>query len=221
MSDIFQEIDNELRRDRLSRFWDQNGLVIIVASVALVLVVAVSVIFSSWRASQNEASSERYEQLLERLDDASIDEKVSALEAFIREEDRGYKVLSQMRLAALMAESGDYEAAARMFEEVAANGQLPLAVRDYATLQAGAALVSVVAPADIEVRLSKILQNQHGMRGQAREILALSYLLADQPLQARDLLLVHLDTTAVSQAMKLRANILLDEALKKLQTRDQ
>ena len=221
MSDIFQEIDNELRRDRLSRFWDQNGLVIIVASVALVLVVAVSVIFSSWRASQNEASSERYEQLLERLDDASIDEKVSALEAFIREEDRGYKVLSQMRLAALMAESGDYETAARMFEEVAANGQLPLAVRDYATLQAGAALVSVVAPADIEVRLSKILQNQHGMRGQAREILALSYLLADQPLQARDLLLVHLDTTAVSQAMKLRANILLDEALKKLQTSDQ
>ena len=221
MSDIFQEIDNELRRDRLSRFWDQNGLVIIVASVALVLVVAVSVIFSSWRASQNEASSERYEQLLERLDEASIDEKVSALEAFIREEDRGYKVLSQMRLAALMAESGDYETAARMFEEVAANGQLPLAVRDYATLQAGAALVSVVAPADIEVRLSKILQNQHGMRGQAREILALSYLLADQPLQARDLLLVHLDTTAVSQAMKLRANILLDEALKKLQTRDQ
>lgn len=221
MSDIFQEIDNELRRDRLSRFWDQNGLVIIVASVALVLVVAVSVIFSSWRASQNEASSERYEQLLERLDDASIDEKVSALEAFIREEDRGYKVLSQMRLAALMAESGDYETAARMFEEVAANGQLPLAVRDYATLQAGAALVSVVAPADIEVRLSKILQNQHGMRGQAREILALSYLLADQPLQARELLLVHLDTTAVSQAMKLRANILLDEALKKLQTRDQ
>ena len=221
MSDIFQEIDNELRRDRLSRFWDQNGLVIIVASVALVLVVAVSVIFSSWRASQNEASSERYEQLLERLDDASIDEKVSALEAFIREEDRGYKVLSQMRLAALMAESGDYETAARMFEEVAANGQLPLAVRDYATLQAGAALVSVVAPADIEVRLSKILQNQHGMRGQAREILALSYLLADQPLQARDILLVHLDTTAVSQAMKLRANILLDEALKKLQTRDQ
>ena len=221
MSDIFQEIDNELRRDRLSRFWDQNGLVIIVASVALVLVVAVSVIFSSWRASQNEASSERYEQLLERLDDSSIDEKVSALEAFIREEDRGYKVLSQMRLAALMAESGDYETAARMFEEVAANGQLPLAVRDYAILQSGAALVSVVAPADIEVRLSKILQNQHGMRGQAREILALSYLLADQPLQARDILLVHLDTTAFSQAMKLRANILLDEALKKLQTREQ
>jgi hypothetical protein len=221
VSDIFQEIDNELRRDRLSRFWDQNGLVIIVASVALVLVVAVSVIFSSWRASQNEASSERYEQLLERLDGASIDEKISALETFIREEDRGYKVLSQMRLAALMAETGDYETAARMFEEVAANGQLPLAVRDYAILQSGAALVSVVAPADIEVRLSKILQNQHGMRGQAREILALSYLLADQPLQARDILLVHLDTTAVSQAMKLRANILLDEALKKLQTRDQ
>lgn len=221
MSDIFQEIDNELRRDRLSRFWDQNGLVIIVASVALVLVVAVSVIFSSWRASQNEASSERYEQLLERLDGASIDEKISALETFIREEDRGYKVLSQMRLAALMAETGDYETAARMFEEVAANGQLPLAVRDYAILQSGAALVSVVAPADIEVRLSKILQNQHGMRGQAREILALSYLLADQPLQARDILLVHLDTTAVSQAMKLRANILLDEALKKLQTREQ
>ncbi len=221
MSDIFQEIDNELRRDRLSRFWDQNGLVIIVASVALVLVVTVSVIFSSWRASQNEASSERYEQLLERLDGASIDEKVNALETFIREEDRGYKVLSQMRLAALMATSGDYETAARMFEEVAANGQLPLVVRDYATLQAGAALVSVVAPADIEARLSKILQNQHGMRGQAREILALSYLLADQPLQARDLLLVHLDTTAISQAMKLRANILLDESLKKLKTRDQ
>ena len=221
MSDIFQEIDNELRRDRLSRFWDQNGLVIIVASVALVLVVAVSVIFSSRRASQNEATTERYEQLLEHLDGASIDEKISALETFIREEDRGYKVLSQMRLAALMAEIGDYETAARMFEEVAVNGQLPLAVRDYAILQSGAALVSVVAPADIEVRLSKILQNQHGMRGQAREILALSYLLADQPLQARDILLVHLDTTAVSQAMKLRANILLDEALKKLQTRDQ
>jgi len=221
MSDIFQEIDNELRRDKLSRFWDQNGILIIVASVTLVLIVAISVAFSAWRQGQDEASSERYLQLLERVESSSEQEKIEALEAFIASESRGYKVLAQMRLAAAKSQAGEMEDAARMFEAIAANGQLPMAVRDYATLQAGSALVSIVAPADIEARLAKLLQGQHGMRGQAREILALSYLLADQPLQARDILLVHLDTTANSQAMRLRATILLDEALKKLQTSSQ
>ena len=53
MSELFDEIEAELRSDRLKAFWDRYGSTIIIALVAIVVLVAGTNIYSSYRTSQN------------------------------------------------------------------------------------------------------------------------------------------------------------------------
>ncbi len=67
MSELFDEIEAELRSDRLKAFWDRYGSTIIIALVAIVVLVAGTNIYSSYRTSQNIKASERYEALIMQL----------------------------------------------------------------------------------------------------------------------------------------------------------
>lgn len=216
MSDIFQEVDNELRRDRLQRLWDQNGLVIITAAIGIVIAVTLGVGYNAWRSSVNEAASERYAVLIEEISALDPEEAQTRLQTFLSQEDNGYGVLASFRLAESLFASGDVEGAARGYEAIATRGDLPPSIRDFASIMAASVLVGKASAADIEARLSKVLANANGLQGQAREVLALALLLDDEPLAARDLLQRHLAETALTKAMALRAQILLDEALLKL-----
>lgn len=214
MSDIFQEVDNELRRDRLSRFWNENGIIIITAAVAIVVAVTIGVIYKSIQNSRNEAASERYTAMLETVADA--EDAAQILQKFAQEEDNGYGVLSQFRLAKMLADEKKWTEAAAIYETIAGRGDLPITIRDFANLMAGASLVGQAGAEDIRARLGKMLEVPNGFKGQAREIYALALLLDDDPVAARDLLQLHIVETATTPALRLRAQILLDEALQKL-----
>jgi len=85
-------------------------------------------------------------------------------------------------------------------------------VRDYANLQAATVSLSHVAVEDIEARLKRMLTSSSGLQGAAREVMGLAYLVADQPIMARDILQRHLDETASTPPMRVRAEVLLNEA---------
>jgi hypothetical protein len=214
VSDIFQEVDNELRRDRLSRFWNENGIIIISAAIAIVVAVTVSVIYKGIQNSRNEAAFERYTAMLDTA--AAAEDVAQVLRQFVDQEDNGYGVLAQFRLAKTLADDEKFADAAALYEQIATRGDLPVTVRDFANLMAGASLVGQASAADIQARLGKMLDAPNGFRGQAREVYALALLLEDDPLAARDLLQAHIAETAMTPAMRLRAQILLDEALQKL-----
>ncbi len=214
MSDIFQEVDNELRRDRLSRFWNENGIIIISAAVAIVVAVTIGVIYKGIQNSRNEAAFERYQVMLEAVGEA--EDATQLLQEFVDQEDNGYGVLAQFRLAETLAGDKKFAEAAALYEKIAIRGDLPVTVRDFANLMAGASLIGQASASDIQARLGKMLDTPNGFRGQAREVYALSLLMGDDPLAARDLLQVHIAETATTPAMRLRAQILLDEALQKL-----
>ena len=89
MSDIFAEVDAELRRDRWKALWDRYGLLVICGAVGIVLLVAIFVGYRAFQQSQNEAASLRYEALLQQIGE---DER--------RQQDAGY--LEQGRRVAVV-----------------------------------------------------------------------------------------------------------------------
>ena len=212
MSDIFAEVDADLRRDRWQTLWDRYGLLIIGGAVGIVLLVAIIVGYRAFQQSKNEAASLRYEALIQQIEEEDNATKFELLNTFAQEENNGYGALAAFGAARAASENGDFTAALAGFDALAARGDLARPMRDYARLQAATILLDNNGAIDeIAARLTPILDNDNALRATARDILALAYVLADDPLQARLLYQEQLaDETATRLACQ-RAQIMLGE----------
>src|SRR5437667_4609335 len=110
VSDIFREIDEELRRDNLLKLWSRYGRYVIAVAV-LALVVAGGIV--AWRdhqLSERRAQSARYASALNLARQGKEADAVNVFGA-IAQEGGGYAVLASFEEAELLAKSGDRKAA--------------------------------------------------------------------------------------------------------------
>jgi hypothetical protein len=213
VSDIFSEVDAELRQDRMRAFWESYRAFII--GGALFIVVAVSAVtgVQAYTNYQNEAASARYDALQDEigaLDDSAV--KIDRLNAFAAAENNGYGILAAFAASVELAVQGQGEAALAGFDALTGNGGVPDSMRDYARLQAATILLDNNGAIDeIAARLTPILANDNALRATARDILALAYVLADDPLQARLLYQEQLADETATRLARQRAQIMLGE----------
>ena len=217
MSDIFAEVDADLRRDRWQALWDRYGLLVIAAAVSIVLVVAIVVGYRAFQQSQNEAASLRYEALIQQIEEEESATKFELLNTFAQQENDGYGALAAFGAARAASESGDFTAALAGFDALAARSDLARPMRDYARLQAAIVLVNQKANADdIAARLARLFDDDNALRPIARDILALAYFIKDAPLKARELYAEQLADPDATPFSKQRAQIMLSEVEAKL-----
>ena len=222
MSDIFAEVDADLRRDRWQALWDRYGLLVIAAAVGIVLLVAIVVGYRAFQQSQNEAASLRYEALIQQIEEEDSATKFELLNTFAQEENNGYGALAAFGAARAASENGDFTAALAGFDALAARGDLARPMRDYARLQAAIVLVNQKANADdIAARLARLFDDDNALRPIARDILALAYFTKDAPLKARELYAEQLADPDATPFSKQRAQIMLSEVEAKLRPSDQ
>lgn len=133
MSDIFREIDEELRRDNLVKLWRQYSRYII-AAVVLVLAIAAGIV--AWRNHQlaaRQAVSVRYTAAMQLLRQGKDADAAKIFEAVARE-DSGYATLADFEAADLAVKSGDRKAAIAAYDRIAAATGVDPELRDVATL---------------------------------------------------------------------------------------
>ena len=176
MSDdsFFREVDQELRQDKAKALWDRYGTAIIAAAVAIVLATAAFVGWDYWSQSRADASGDAYLQALELARDGKAEEARAALAALEADGYGAYPVLARMRGATLLAEQGDHAGAVATFDRVAADGAIPMALREMARLRAGLLLVDHGAYADVASRVETLTVETSPLRHSAREALALA-----------------------------------------------
>ncbi len=216
MSDIFDEVSAELRRDNMGAAWSKYGRYIIGAAVAIVVLVAAVIAGSSYVRGQEEAASLRYDALLETLVDLDTQEKIAPLEAFAAAEDNGYGALARFTTALAHAEqsqnnSASADAAIASFDALADNSGLPHSLRDLAQLQAAIVLLdSKGSLQEIELRLDTLLDDGNGLQPMARETMALAYMTYDKPLKARELFKAQIGDARVTSLTRERASLILE-----------
>jgi hypothetical protein len=133
VSDIFREIDEELRRDNLVKLWRQYGRYVIVA-VVLVLAIAAGIV--AWRnhqIAQRQAISVRYAAAMQLLRQGKDADAAKIFDAVARE-GSGYGTLADFEAADLAVKSGDRKAAVAAYDRIAAASDLDAELRDIATL---------------------------------------------------------------------------------------
>lgn len=181
MSDIFREIDEELRRDNLLNLWRRYAKYII-AAVVLALVIAGGI--AAWRdhqLKQRQAQSARYAAALSLLREGK-EAEAAKIFASIAQDGGGYGQLAVFEGADLAAKAGDRKAAVAAYDKIAASSDVDAEFRDVAVLLSVMnSLPSGDAQAAID-RLKPLTDSGNPWRATALELTAAARLKAgDKP----------------------------------------
>jgi hypothetical protein len=172
VSDIFNEVDEEIRRERLRQIWARYGNLIIAA--ALVIIIGVG----GWRGKQYWDAQKAAEAgaVFEGAVALAAEGKHEEAEAaFGRIADAGtaYRVLARLRQAGELAVR-DPQAAAKLLDALAADSGIGVAMQDLARVRSGWLLVDTASFPDMRDRLEPVTQNNRAFRHSARELLAVA-----------------------------------------------
>lgn len=176
MSDIFREIDEEIRRDQLNRIWQRFGGLIIAVALLIVLGTAGYVAWQRWSQSTAQEETFRLVTTVGNAEGGDAAAVAGELAAFAQDAHGGRGTIARLYEAGLLAGAGNREEAARVYEEVAASAGQPY--RDLATLLAVLNRLDEGDPAELRTRLSPLTAEASPWRHSARELDALLMLRA-------------------------------------------
>ena len=172
MSDIFQEVDDEVRREQLKKLWERYQSLVIAAAVLVVLGVAAWVLYDKWEAKKATEAGAAFEAAVTLADQGKHSEAEAAFAKLAAETTTTYRPLALVRAAAELAVT-DPKAAIAAYDKIAADGSVGTELRDLAALRAGALLLDAGSIAEARARLEPLSGADHTFRHTARELLAL------------------------------------------------
>jgi hypothetical protein len=175
VSDIFREIDEELRRDNLLKLWQRYGRYVIAAAV---LALAVAGGIAAWRAHQlaeRQAQSAQFASAL-ALARAGKNGDAAAVFATIAKEGGGYSVLASFENAALLAAAGEHQKAQAAYDRIATASGLNPNFRDLAVLLSAMQQIPDADPKSVIARLAPLTTAGSPWRPTALELTAAAQL---------------------------------------------
>ena len=184
MSDIFREVDEEIRHERYKRLWDRFGIYIIGVAVLIVAGTAAYRGWIYWQDVQAQASGDIFLEAVQLAEDGSYGAAQERLEQ-LADATGGYPALARLRAAGLLAQSGDAEAAIAAFDAIAADTGEQDVLRDIARMRAGYLALERTDYPGIADRLEPLTGADSAWRFLASEALAFAAWRAGDAATAR------------------------------------
>lgn len=207
MSEIFNEIDEDLRREQLKKLWDKYSVVII--AVAILIVAGVG----GWRGYQYleakkaaEAGS-AFEAAIGLSEQGKKSEAEAAFAKIAADGAKGYRGLARLRAAADAA-AADPKAAAKLYDGIAADPSISVTEQDLARIRAASLVMETESYADMLKRLEPATGEARTFRHTARELLALSAYRTNDTTAARQWLDLIGNDARTPASMRSRAEAL-------------
>jgi len=187
LPDIFDEVAEDLRAERLRRFWLRYGSVVGAFVIAAMLGVGG---WQGWRWYEGRKSATTASAFLDihrasQAEGADLTEMARRFAALLPDAPSGYQLLVRMREAALLAETGEKARARDIWDTVAADPSVAPLWRDLASLLWVLHGLETDPPAALAARLGPLQAEAAPWRASARELGALVALRAGDQDAAR------------------------------------
>ena len=161
-------------KDRAKDLWKRYGLWVIAGAIAIVAGTAGVRGYQYWVETRANASGDAFLQAMTLANDGKSDEALAALADLEKDGYGAYPVLARMRAATVQAEKGQFDAAIKGFDAVAADTAIPKAIRDMALLRAALLLVDHGSREEVAARVEPLTSDANPLRHSAREALGLA-----------------------------------------------
>jgi hypothetical protein len=170
VSDIFREVEEEVRRERLERIWKEYGDYIIAAAALLILAAAGYRLWTFYEARERARASNEYlaaEQLMQS-GQASAAAKIFA--QLSQNAPGGYAKLAKLQTANTLAAAGNTSAALTLYRSLVQDSDEMLSA--IARLRAAWLMVEDSPKSDVEAMVQPLTAQGSPWGAPAREILA-------------------------------------------------
>ncbi|MDD3028710.1 MAG: tetratricopeptide repeat protein [Alphaproteobacteria bacterium] len=173
MSDpsFFQEIQEDLERQKLEALWKKYGFWIIVLALGLVIATASATTFRSWKASHNQKVTAAFLTTMRASPTAA--ETLKALNTFA-DEHRGadQAAMALLRAGSVALAQGDVQTAVGFFDRVEKDAGFDSALRQLGALFSVQAQLDQEDPALLASRLDPLIEANMPWRFTAKETYA-------------------------------------------------
>jgi hypothetical protein len=173
VSDIFQEVDEEVRREQLKKLWQRYGNLLIAACVLVVLAVGGWRAYQWWEGKKAAAAGAAFEAAMVLSADGKTKEAEEAFAKLAADSTPSYRMLAKFREAAEVARR-DPKAAVAIYDQLAADASLGAVLQDLAAVRAGTILVDIAPYSELVKRLEPLTAPDRTFRHTARAMLALA-----------------------------------------------
>src|SRR5262244_142075 len=150
VSDIFTEVDEEVRREQLKKLWERYGNYIVAAALLVIAAVAARL-----------------------ADQGKHGEAEEAFAKVVTDGTAGYRVLARLREAAEISER-DPKAGVAAYDSIAGETRGQPLISELAAVRAAFLLVDTARLDEMTQRLEPLAQPSGAFRHTARELLALA-----------------------------------------------
>jgi len=184
VSELFDEVDEDVRRDQLKRLWDRYSIHIVAGALLIVAAVA------GWRgyeyveAKKAAEASVAFDKAVELSEANKHAEAEAAFNSLAATAPSGYRMLARLRAAGETA-SHDPKAAVKLYDDIAADRSVGALDQDLARIRGAQLLVETSTYPDLLARLEPLAAPGGTFRHTARELLALSAWRANDTTAAR------------------------------------
>ena len=173
MADIFSEVDEEIRRERLHKLWERWGAHIVTLAVVIVLAIAGWRAWQWWDMKRAAEAGAAFDAAISLAEAGKHQEAETALEKIAADSPSGYRTLARFREAAELAVR-DRQAAVKAYDALAGDGRLGRTLQDLAAVRAGLLLVDTAPLSEMQTRLEPMTAADRPFRHTARELIALA-----------------------------------------------
>ena len=184
MSELFDEVDEEVRRDQLKKLWDQYSIYIIAGAFLIIAGVGGWRGYQYLEAQKAAEAGAAFDKAVELSEQNKHAEAEAAFNDLAAKAPWGYRMLARMRAAAEVA-TRDPQAAAKMYDDIAADRSIGAEQQDLAKVRAAGLLLEKSTYPNMLARLEASAAPGATFRHTARELLALSAWRANDAAAAR------------------------------------
>ena len=204
MSDFIREVNEEVRRDRVTRFLSRSWPLLALLAVAIIAGAGFWRFYSDHQVRLAEAANARYDAASALARDNRGEQARTVFATLANEAPAGYALLARMRAIEMRAPA-DPEGAATAFDALANDDTVSPAMRALARLRGAYLRIDRDDPKAFEARYGRFSVADFPFHDSMRELLALAALKRDDGAAATRYLIEILGDPLTPAALRSRA----------------
>ena len=170
MSDIFQEVEEDVRRERYEQLWKKYGNYILAAAGVLVLAVGGYQAWQNYDLTQRQKVSDQFRVAAEAAQTGNAPKAEADFSALAKDAPSGYATLAKFHLAAAYLAQGKRDPAVALLRELMASSDE--LISNTARLRLAWIMADASPKADITMMLQPLMAADSPWRFAGAEVIA-------------------------------------------------